>query len=76
MRAWAAPPAAGRKRMAPSGQASWQLRHTTRRTARQSSVTVARSAQGMAVRSKIGSAQASAQAPQKLHSPRVKSISG
>ncbi|PWC55755.1 hypothetical protein TSH7_29240 [Azospirillum sp. TSH7] len=76
MRAWAAPPAAGWKRIAPSGQASWQLRHTTLCTARQDGETLARNAQGGAVRSKIGSAQASAQAPQKLHSPRVKSTSG
>jgi hypothetical protein len=76
-RACATPPGASVKRIAECGQASWQLRHTIPWAERQVEPTAAAISQGRAAaRSKTGAGQASAQAPQKLHSPRPKSTSG
>jgi hypothetical protein len=63
--------------MAPVGQASRQLWQTMPCKARQGSAMAATMVQGGSVReAKIGSGQASAQAPQKVHSPWAKSMLG
>jgi hypothetical protein len=68
---------AGTNRIARASQRSAHERHTTRFRARQFAAIVAFSAQGSpAVRSSARGTQASAQRPQKVQAPFVKSTSG
>ena len=69
-------PGTGRKRMASTGQQSRQAWQTTPAAARQDWPTQAATAHGAAARSNTGAGQTSAQVPQNVHSPRVKSTSG